>query len=77
MGPLISSEHLETVLSYVGSGRESSAVAYEGTLPSDPGLSGGYFVPPTIFTEVDNSARIAREEIFGPTDWRPRYGPRM
>jgi acyl-CoA reductase-like NAD-dependent aldehyde dehydrogenase len=66
MGPLISSEHLETVLSYVGSGRESSAVAYEGTLPSDPGLSGGYFVPPTIFTEVDNSARIAREEIFGP-----------
>jgi len=66
MGPLISSEHKETVLSYVGSGRESAAVAYEGVLPSDPGLAGGYFVPPTIFTDVDNSARIAREEIFGP-----------
>jgi acyl-CoA reductase-like NAD-dependent aldehyde dehydrogenase len=66
MGPLISSEHRETVLSYVGSGRESAAVAYEGALPSDPGLSGGYFVPPTIFTDVDNTARIAREEIFGP-----------
>ncbi|HEU4917683.1 MAG TPA: aldehyde dehydrogenase family protein [Acidimicrobiia bacterium] len=66
MGPLISSEHLETVTSYVGSGRESAAVAYEGTLPSDPGLAGGYFAPPTIFTDVDNSARIAREEIFGP-----------
>jgi betaine-aldehyde dehydrogenase len=66
MGPLISSEHKETVLSYVGSGRESAAVAYEGALPADPGLTGGYFVPPTIFTDVDNTARIAREEIFGP-----------
>jgi acyl-CoA reductase-like NAD-dependent aldehyde dehydrogenase len=66
MGPLISSEHKETVLSYVGSGRESSAVAYEGPLPVDPGLAGGYFVSPTIFTDVDNTARIAREEIFGP-----------
>ena len=66
MGPLISSEHLETVMSYVGAGRDSAAVAYEGTIPSDPGLAGGYFVPPIIFTDVDNSARIAREEIFGP-----------
>jgi acyl-CoA reductase-like NAD-dependent aldehyde dehydrogenase len=66
MGPLISSEHKETVLSYVGSGRESAAVAYEGPLPVDPGLAGGFFVPPTIFTEVDNTTRIAREEIFGP-----------
>jgi acyl-CoA reductase-like NAD-dependent aldehyde dehydrogenase len=66
MGPLISSEHLETVMSYVGAGRDSAAVAYEGTIPSDPGLAGGYFVPPTIFTDVDNSTRIAREEIFGP-----------
>jgi acyl-CoA reductase-like NAD-dependent aldehyde dehydrogenase len=66
MGPLISSEHKEKVLSYVGSGKEAASVAYEGSLPGDPGLGGGYFVPPTIFTEVENSARIAREEIFGP-----------
>jgi acyl-CoA reductase-like NAD-dependent aldehyde dehydrogenase len=66
MGPLISAEHREKVLSYVGSGRESAEVAFEGALPSDPGLSSGYFVPPTIFTDVDNSALIAREEIFGP-----------
>lgn len=66
MGPLISSEHKEKVLSYVGSGRESADVAYEGSLPSDPSLSGGYFVPPTIFTGVGNDALIAREEIFGP-----------
>ena len=66
MGPLISSDHKEKVLSYVGSGRESAATAYEGPLPSDPGLAGGYFIPPTIFTDVDNEALIAREEIFGP-----------
>jgi acyl-CoA reductase-like NAD-dependent aldehyde dehydrogenase len=66
MGPLISSEHKEKVLAYVGSGKETASVAYEGSLPGDPGLGAGYFVPPTIFTEVENSARIAREEIFGP-----------
>ncbi len=66
MGPLISSEHKEKVLSYVGAGRDGSSVAFEGPLPSDPGLAGGYFIPPTIFTDVDNDALIAREEIFGP-----------
>ena len=34
--------------------------------PADPGLQRGYFVEPTIFFDVDNSATIAREEIFGP-----------
>lgn len=66
MGPLISSEHMEKVLSYVGSGRESSEVAFEGSVPGDPHLAGGYFVPPTIFTDVTNDTLIAREEIFGP-----------
>jgi acyl-CoA reductase-like NAD-dependent aldehyde dehydrogenase len=66
MGPLITAEHKETVLSYVGSGRESAEVAFEGALPADPALASGYFVAPTIFTDVDNRARIAREEIFGP-----------
>jgi acyl-CoA reductase-like NAD-dependent aldehyde dehydrogenase len=66
MGPVISSEHRDTVMSYVGSGRDSASVAYEGQLPSEAGLAGGYFVAPTIFTDVDNDARIAREEIFGP-----------
>jgi acyl-CoA reductase-like NAD-dependent aldehyde dehydrogenase len=66
MGPVISSEHRDTVLAYVGSGRESASVAYEGIVPTDPGLAGGYFVAPTIFTEVGNDTLIAREEIFGP-----------
>jgi acyl-CoA reductase-like NAD-dependent aldehyde dehydrogenase len=66
MGPVISSEHRDTVLAYVGSGRESASVAYEGIVPTDPALAGGYFVAPTIFTEVGNDTLIAREEIFGP-----------
>jgi acyl-CoA reductase-like NAD-dependent aldehyde dehydrogenase len=66
MGPLISSEQHERVLSYVGSGKESASVAYEGSLPTDPRLAGGFFIPPTIFTDVDNHSLIAREEIFGP-----------
>ena len=38
----------------------------QGDAPTDPKLANGYFVPPTIFADVDNDARIAREEIFGP-----------
>ncbi len=66
MGPLISSEHRDKVLSYVGSGRQTADLAFEGALPANPTLADGYFVPPTIFTDVDNDTLIAREEIFGP-----------
>lgn len=66
MGPLISSEHRDKVLSYVGSGRQTADLAFEGALPANPKLADGYFVPPTIFTDVDNDTLIAREEIFGP-----------
>jgi len=41
-------------------------LAVPGQRPADPGLAGGYFVPPTIFYDVDTRATIAREEIFGP-----------
>ena len=41
-------------------------MAVQGTAPTDPKLANGYFVPPTIFADVNNDARIAREEIFGP-----------
>jgi betaine-aldehyde dehydrogenase len=65
MGPLVSKEQQERVLSYIGVGNEEGArVASDTTVPDE--LSGGYFVPPTIFYDVDNSMRIAREEIFGP-----------
>ena len=65
MGPLVSKEQQERVLSYIGVGREEGAkLASEMAVPQE--LESGYFVPPTIFYDVDNSMRIAREEIFGP-----------
>lgn len=67
MGPLISSEHRDKVLSYVEAGQTGGArLAFKGERPASPELSDGYFVPPTIFADVDNEMQIAREEIFGP-----------
>jgi betaine-aldehyde dehydrogenase len=66
MGPLVSKEQQERVQEYIEIGKGEATLATQGVLPDDPTLANGYFVPPTIFADVDNSARIAREEIFGP-----------
>jgi betaine-aldehyde dehydrogenase len=67
MGPLVSEEQHQRVLSYIEIGKRAGAkLACGGGAPSDPELKRGFFVQPTIFYDVDNSARIAREEIFGP-----------
>jgi (Z)-2-((N-methylformamido)methylene)-5-hydroxybutyrolactone dehydrogenase len=39
---------------------------YGGRAPTDPELESGFFIEPTIFTQVDNRMRVAQEEIFGP-----------
>jgi betaine-aldehyde dehydrogenase len=66
MGPLVSKEQQERVMGYIDVGRSEAKVALAADPPADPALAGGYFVPPTIFYDVDNNDRIAREEIFGP-----------
>ena len=66
MGPLITADHRETVSGYIEVGRETARVAFEGTLPQAPELSNGFFVPPVVLADVDPSARVSREEIFGP-----------
>jgi betaine-aldehyde dehydrogenase len=66
MGPLVSKEQLERVTQYQKIGRKEARVAAGGGRPKDKALQKGYFVEPTIFYDVENSARIAREEIFGP-----------
>jgi betaine-aldehyde dehydrogenase len=66
MGPVVSKEQLERVTRYQEIGRKEAKVAVGGGRPKDPTLQRGYFVEPTIFYDVDNSATIAREEIFGP-----------
>jgi betaine-aldehyde dehydrogenase len=66
MGPLVSREQQERVLSYIDIGKQEAKLAIEGDRPTDPRLAQGYFVPPTIFADASNDVRIAREEIFGP-----------
>ncbi|WP_137289063.1 aldehyde dehydrogenase family protein [Natronorubrum halophilum] len=63
MGPLNHAEHFESVLEYVDVGLEEGATLETGGDPLD---RDGYFLPPTVFTDVDNDMRIAQEEIFGP-----------
>ncbi len=68
MGPLVSQEQYDKVLSYLEAGKKEGRLAVgggrPGSLPKD--AEKGFFVEPTIFYDVDNAARIAREEIFGP-----------
>jgi aldehyde dehydrogenase (NAD+) len=67
MGPIAFEEQLEKVRGYVDAGREQGAeVVYGGKAPEDPALQDGYFIEPTILTNVDNTMEVAREEIFGP-----------
>src|SRR6266496_3597477 len=66
MGPVVSRDQLQRVTRYQEIGKKEAKVALGGGRPGDPALQKGYFVEPTIFYDVDNSATIAREEIFGP-----------
>jgi betaine-aldehyde dehydrogenase len=66
MGPLVSREQLERVLGYQDIGRREGKLALGGGRARGPELDRGLFVEPTIFYDIPNSARIAREEIFGP-----------
>ncbi len=67
MGPLVSQKQLDTVLGYIELGsKEGATLATGGTRLTDGGLDRGFFVAPTIFTDVTPDMTIAREEIFGP-----------
>ena len=64
MGPLISAKQKERVVGYINSGKSDANLVYGGEEPK--GLEKGHFVGPAIFDQVQNSMKIAREEIFGP-----------
>jgi betaine-aldehyde dehydrogenase len=64
MGPLVSKEQYDRVTSYMEIGKKEAKTAIGGGRAKAFGK--GFYVEPTIFYDVDNSARIAREEIFGP-----------
>jgi aldehyde dehydrogenase (NAD+) len=67
MGPIASFTHLGRVTEYMDVGKQEGARAVTGGARLlDGELANGYYVPPTIFADVRNDMRIAREEIFGP-----------
>jgi betaine-aldehyde dehydrogenase len=64
MGPVVSKDQYERVRSYQDLGKKEGKIALGGGRAEK--FAKGYYVEPTIFYDVENSARIAREEIFGP-----------
>jgi len=66
LGAIVSEEQMHTVLGYIEAGkREGAKLVAGGTRVSVDGGK-GFFIEPTIFGEVNNQMKIAREEIFGP-----------
>lgn len=67
IGPIVSERQLNTVAGYLESGREQGAKALSGGVRQTDGeLAKGFFMPPTVFKDVTDDMKIAREEIFGP-----------
>ena len=67
LGPVVSKAQLERVVNYFAIGRDEGArVLVGGNRLSEGELAKGYFVAPTIFTDVRDDMRVAKEEIFGP-----------
>jgi betaine-aldehyde dehydrogenase len=64
MGPLVSKEQYERVREYQEVGKTEAKLVAGGGRPSS--FPRGFYVEPTIFADVDNAARIAQEEVFGP-----------
>jgi len=61
VGPVIDADAQTKILGIIAAGRKEAKLAWQGTVPAQ-----GYFVPPTIFTDVRPGHVLAREEIFGP-----------
>jgi RHH-type transcriptional regulator, proline utilization regulon repressor / proline dehydrogenase / delta 1-pyrroline-5-carboxylate dehydrogenase len=61
VGPVIDAAAQNRIQAYIEKGKTEATLALEMTTPTP-----GYFVPPTIFTDVPPTAKIAQEEIFGP-----------
>jgi acyl-CoA reductase-like NAD-dependent aldehyde dehydrogenase len=67
MGPVVSAEQRARILDYIEiAQKEGATLAFGGTPPTGPQFERGYWVGPTVFTDVSPDMRIAREEVFGP-----------
>ena len=66
IGPVVSKIQYDKIQNLIQSGIDEGANLVAGGLNRPAGLNRGYFVKPTIFSDVNNNMKIAREEIFGP-----------
>ena len=67
LGPVVSQEQLDRVCGYLAAAKAEGARAVAGGARSaEAALARGYYVTPTVFADVKDDMRIAREEIFGP-----------
>lgn len=66
VGPVINQRQLDKILSYIAIGKEEAVCVAGGERDTDGSKAQGYFVKPTIFTNVEPHHRIFQEEIFGP-----------
>lgn len=67
VGPLVTAAQQRRVLDYLDIGvAEGARIAAQAPLPDDPRLAEGFFVAPTVLTDVTPDMRVATEEIFGP-----------
>ena len=66
VGPLVAQRQQARVRDYIAEGRREGATLLVGGDEQPAGLDRGWYVRPTLFTDVKNSMRIAQEEIFGP-----------
>ena len=67
VGPIISRTQLDRIAAHVDRAREAGArILVGGTRSADQALRGGFFFQPTIVGDVDRSAAIVQEEVFGP-----------
>jgi betaine-aldehyde dehydrogenase len=67
MGAIVSEKHFKSILTYIQIGKEEGAnLALGGNRIEGNGLEDGFFIEPTVFTNVSTDMRIVREEIFGP-----------
>ncbi|MGR3723888.1 betaine-aldehyde dehydrogenase [Abyssibius alkaniclasticus] len=66
-GPMVSAAQQAKVMDYIAIGKgEGARLVAGGTAPKLPGFEAGCFIAPTVFADVTDTMRIAREEIFGP-----------
>ena len=66
IGPVISKVQFDKIQSLIQSGIDEGATLVAGGPDKPENFKKGYFIKPTVFTDVKNSMRIAKEEIFGP-----------